>query len=239
MNTINRFFTSGLMLGAALAGSTVFADTSPTYTANFGTPGTPGTYIAFNYGTSLVFPKFDPSLGTLNSVTFNLQGAEHAEQDVENRGGTGSTIVATSTGTMTLFLGASPLVVTVPTVVNTFNATAFDTFLDFAGTSGASFTTDSTTTSNFFTDSAPGDLTSFTGVGNISLPITAAGSSSASGGGNTTSSFTQTGATFASVTYHFTPTEVPEASTYGSIGAVAIVGFLGYRRSRKGATTAA
>ncbi len=232
MKTQNFLPLFAAALAGSLATAVVSLANSVQYSASFGP-------TAFNYSTSFTFPKFDTTLGTLNSIVFNLQGVETAVQKVESLDGAASVITATTSGSMTLFRpDNSLLVVTAPTVVNAFSATAFDNGIDFGGTSGASFTTTSATTSNFATYTGGADLALFSvaGVGTIALPVTATGNAQATGAGNMITSFNTSGSTTAFVTYNFTvAAAVPETSTYGSIGAVALVGLLGYRRSRTSA----
>jgi hypothetical protein len=65
--------------------------------------------------------------------------------------------------------------------------------------------------------------------------LTAAGVSSGTGAANLSTSATMVGSASASVTYTYATLSapVPEASTYGAIGAVCVAGFFGYRRSRR------
>ena len=210
---------------------------SVSYTDTFPASGT----ALVNFNGSLVFPKFDAALGALTSVQIQLDGSITASQAFENRGGSGATITMTSTGTMTLQRpDTTTLVVTVPQVQNSQAVGANDFVLDFGGTSGFTFPDSTSSASNVQVFSGASDLSLFTvgGVDNtttISLPVTALGNSVSSGAANVTISAGMVGFAGAQVTYNFTPTQVPEASTYGSVAAVAIVGFLGYRRSRKSA----
>jgi hypothetical protein len=210
---------------------------SVSYSDTFPASGT----ALVNFNGSLVFPKFDAALGTLTSVQIQLDGSITASQAFENRGGSGATISMTSTGTMTLTRpDTTTLVVTVPQVVNSQAVGAYDNVLDFGGTSGFTFPDSTSSASNVQLFASGADLTLFTGgsLDTISLPISALGNSVSSGAANVTISAGMVGFASATVQYNFTPTEVPEASTYGSIGAVALVGFLGYRRSRKSAAQA-
>lgn len=215
----------------ALAGVVGFRATADTLTnsLSFGP-------ASFDYNTSLNFPLFDPSLGTLNSITFKLQGSVTSDQGAENLSvNSGGNVTLISRATMTLFRpDNTALVITIPGATNVFTATTFDGSVDFGGTSGASYSQVSTS-SDLSVYSGASDLNLFTGLGTIGLPISAAGTSTANGSGTITSTFSTQGSTTATVIYDFSPTVVPEASTYGSIGAVAIIGFLGYRRSRKSA----
>ncbi len=235
MNTSRRTALFGALLSVTAAVSVAHAD-FVSYSAS--TPLVGET--TFNFNDSLSFPLFDPSLGTLNSIVFTLAGSASADQKFENLSGTGGTVVTISTGTMSLFRpNNTPLVVTIPSLTNSIAAAQFDGLIDFTGASGHTYPTTAFSSSDTQTYAGGADLALFTGVGTIALPFTAIGNSSGSGTANLITQFGLSGASTATVKYNFTPTEVPEASTYGSIGAVAIVGFLGYRRARRTATTQA
>lgn len=236
MNIAYRTALFGAILSATAAIGVANATSSISYTASTPIVG----QTTFNFSDSLTFPQFDPALGTLTSISFTLNGSASADQKFENLSGTGGTVVTISTGTMSLFRpNNTALVVTIPSLTNSIAAAQFDGSIDFAGTSGHTYATTSFSNSDTQVYSGGADLLLFTGNGTIALPFTAVGNSSGSGTANLITQFGLAGAATATVQYNFTPTVVPEASTYGSIGAVAIVGFLGYRRSRRTATTKA
>lgn len=222
--------------GILLTGVNALALTDGPYNAIFPIGG--GS-TALDFSSSLTIPKFNVSGGTLTSVTFTLTGNLTANQDFENRSASAATVTMTSTGTMTLKRpDTSTLVVTIPVVTNSRSVTAFDGINDSAGTSGFTFAATSTSLSQTSTYSGASDLALFTGAGTISLPLTAAGVSSGTGAANLSTSATMVGSASATVTYTYTTAApVPEASTYGAIGAVSVVGFLGYRRSRRAAAS--
>ena len=233
MKPIHPFFALGvasvaLSITQSNAASLTYSDTFPAS----------GTALV-NFSGSLVFPTFDAALGTLTSVQIELDGSITASQAFENRGGSGATITMTSTGTMTLTRpDTTTLVVTIPQVVNSQAVGAYDHVLDFGGTSGFTFPDTTSTASNLQLFTGGSDLSLFTDDGShptISLPVSASGNSVSSGAANVTIDAGLVGFAGATVVYNYTLTEVPETSTYGSIGAVVLVGLLGYRRSRTSA----
>jgi hypothetical protein len=214
-----------LALGLAVA-SAALARPTETFSNSFATTAT-------TFNTSLSFPKFDSSLGTLNSITFQLFGSVLGNAKGES--------LDASPATLTLTLAASlnlqrpdntSIVVTIPTINNTFNATAFDGVIDFAGTSGITYTAQAGSSTNAVTLSGGSDLALFTGSGSIVLPVTGTGSSSGSGAGNLLTQFATSASASAQVTYNYSTATVPEPKVYGAIGAVACLGLLGYRRFR-------
>jgi hypothetical protein len=197
-----------------------------------------GGVTAFDFNALLTIPQFNGSIGTLTSISLTLTGTATANQDFENKSNASATVTMTSTGTMTLRRpNNTALVVAVPTIINTKSVAAFDGANDSAGTSGFTFSPTTVSASDTQVYSGVSDLALFTGGLTISLPFTATGTSSATGSASLSTGATMTGSAVGLVTYTYTPfvSEVPEPSTYGSIGAVAIVGCLGYRRFRKSA----
>ena len=158
-----------------------------------------------NWTDGMDIPKFDPSLGTLNSVTFTLTGdvvgsAAYESWDAEP-------------ATITLNLGAvirlkrpdnSIIWISVPTVSVTEGAAAFDLTTDFDGDSGSTFNNLTATDTTSVTSSTPADKALFTGAGNIVLPTMASGASNGSGAGNLVQKFqTKAGASLI-VEYDYT-----------------------------------
>jgi hypothetical protein len=239
MNSFTQIFKSTAVAGGVLlAGANAFALTDGPYTVAFPIGG--GTQ-ALDFSSSMSLPKFNVAGGTLTSITLTLNGNLTASQKFENTSGGGNaTINLSSQGTMTLKRpDTSTLVITVPTVNNSRTVTAFDNNIDFIGTSGFTFPDTSATLANTQSYSGASDLALFTGSGNITLPVTAVGSSSGNGSANLITQFSLVGSASATVTYTYSVAAVPEASTYGAIGAVSLVGFLGYRRSRNKAAAKA
>ena len=236
MLSLNQILKPAILGGGILlAGANAFALTDGPYNVVFPVGG--GT-TALDFASSMVLPKFNVAGGTLVSVSLTLSGTVTAQQDFENKSASPSTVTMTSTGTMTLMRpDTTTLVITVPKVVNIKSVGAFDTVNDSGGTSGFTFPPTTASLSNTQSYSGATDLALFTGAGNISLPLTAAGISSGTGSANLATGATMVGSASATVTYTYSVAAVPEASTYGAIGAVSLAGFLGYRRSRRNAST--
>lgn len=188
---------------------------------------------ATNWAGFLVVDKFDPSLGTLNSVKVKLEGSVSGTASYENLGGSPEAINLNLQASITLTKpDNTPLVQVVPLVNQADNASAFDGTIDFGGTSGNSFANLNANAMDMDTLVSPADLALFTGPGTISLPISATGTSFASGGGNLIAQFlTEAGASMM-VTYDYTPFPVPEPSTFVLLGMAAIFGLV-IRNRRK------
>ena len=237
MKFLNQILKPAILGGGVLlAGANAFALTDGPYNVVFPIGG---DTTALDFSSSMVLPMFNVSGGTLVSVSLTLSGTVTAQQDFENKSASPSTVTMTSTGTMTLKRpDNSTLVITVPQVINSKSVAAFDGVPDSGGASGFTFAPTTASLSNTQSYSGASDLALFTGAGNISLPLTAFGVSSGTGSANLSTGATMVGSASATVTYTYSVAAVPEASTYGAIGAVSLAGFLGFRRSRRNAVTA-
>jgi hypothetical protein len=188
-----------------------------------------------NWANTLSFSKFDTGLGTLTSIRFDLSGVVEGSGNAES--------LDSSSSTVTLTLGSllgltrpdnSTLVVTNPVFSQTFNFTAFDSAINFGGTSGGSTGAVSATGSNFFVSSNASDFALFSalGGGTINLGLNAIGASSGSGSGNLITQFNTAASGVAKVTYTYTPTaDVPEPASLALI--CGGLGLLGAARRRK------
>lgn len=181
-----------------------------------------------NFASSLALPLFDASLGTLRSVHISLTGSVDGNVRVESMDMGPALLTTTLGATLTLRRpGAGPaIVVTLPTITNLFAASAFDGNIDFAGTSGRSWTGLFATATNAATLTGAADLLAFTGAGSMIAPLTGTGASSASGAGNLLAMFQTRAGAFADISYAYDApaapiSAVPEPQTWVTM----IVGF--------------
>lgn len=154
-----------------------------------------------NWNSTVSVSKFDPELGILTSIYFELSGDVAGSAAIESLDASPITVNTTYQAEITLTRpDLSVLVVATPFTSFQDNLTAFDGTIDFAGTSGITHAGIQVNDTVSTTSPPPiSDLALFTGApgnpGMIVLPIDAAGTSTASGSGNLITQFlTEAGA---------------------------------------------
>jgi len=156
-----------------------------------------------DWNETLSFDQFDPSLGTLTSVVFELFGDVQGSARAENLGG--SSIIANLNleaeieATVGGFSGVVGFVL--PAAGQDVELSAYDGESDFGGTSGVVLDdlTGSDTDSRTFTSA----LAPFIGTGSVSVDVVADASSSAGGGGNIISQFLTNASAEGTITYNY------------------------------------
>ena len=199
-------FTSASLIGLALFAGAAQAD-----------PGGQTSPVCFNdqiplqttnWNSSVTVSKFDPSIGILTRVEFELQGDITGSASVESLDAAATTVTTDYQAAITLTRpDLSVIVVATPNANFIDNLSAFDGVIDFMGTSGnqhLNISTNATETQNTI---SPADLALFTGPagnpGTISLPVDAAGSSIATGSGNLITQFLTDAGAGVRVCYYF------------------------------------
>jgi hypothetical protein len=133
----------------------------------------------------LSVPKFDPTLGILQKVSITLAGEVTGSAAYENLDAETQDITLELSATLELQRpDGTKLIDVVPLCNETETASAFDSILDYGGTSGNTFAGLSGTASESGDFMSASDLLLFTGPGNIDLTFSAEASSMGSGGGN-------------------------------------------------------
>ena len=189
-----------------------------------------------NWLDSFTLSKFDGSLGTLNSITLTLQGTVLGDAKFESLDASPTTVTLNLTSTLILKRpDGSTLVQVIPLVSTTDNASAFDTAINFGGTSGKTYTGLTNTITDSFTSPLPAsDLALFTGAlgDTIILPITATGYSTGSGSGNLITQFSTNASAYATVVYDYTPVPEPSSMVALLAGMGGLAGLIRRRRNR-------
>jgi len=172
-----------------------------------------------NWSTTMTFPRFDSSLGCLDSICFNLNGHVQGTAKFESLDASPATVTMDLAATLTLQRpDGTTLVVTMPLASTSDDASAYDGTTDFAGTSGATYSSLSADKAEAACTSATADFTLFTGTGDIVLPVVATGTSTGSGAGNLILQFATDASAGASVTYYYSTCTVPSRpTTWGAV----------------------
>ena len=164
-----------------------------------------------NFETQISLPKFDSSLGNLESVLFELSANVQGSVELENRDAQAALV----TGNLAAEIGLkkpdnSLLLVALPTASVEQKLNKYDGTLDFDGTSGVKLTDISNTKEESTLLTIPNDFTPFVGDGSFNLLVEAIGNSTATGAGNLLAGFeTYAGATVA-VSYTYAKKDEPK-----------------------------
>ncbi len=217
-----------LSLLAALAASLVATSaTADTQMISF-SDSIPSQTTSFD--DTLTIPLFDSTLGELCEVKLVLLGDVSGTASYENLDTSPANITLSLIATLTLQRPDLSFLVDVVPLANQLDSpSAFDGMIDFGGTSGNSFTGLSGNAMDMVVLTDALDLALFTGVGSLSLPVSAAGMSNASGGGNIISQFSTSAGAGVEVTYTYKTAPVPEPTSIAVVG-LGLVGVLAVRR---------
>ena len=184
----------------------------------------------------ITVPKFNPTLGHLDSITFSMTGHVQGRSQVENLGPASGPEVKLTLGSslaLTRPGGGAPLVVATPIVINTFTLGAFDGVFDYAGASGATFSGLTGSKFNQFSYASDADKALFTGTGNTDLLLSAVVFSHINVGSPVVSHFDTETRALVTVVYNYSRSSaVPEPRVYGAVGALLCAGFAMLRQLR-------
>ena len=205
----------GLMTLANVGGSLIFNILNTVTTAAQTASHADATT---GWSDSLLFGRFDASLGTLVAVNLTFNADITGSFAAENLGGSTIVVSGTEAVTETINLPNVGSIVVTPTIAvnpgilgsigygpNNGTLVAFDGTADFGGTSGETVSNLSGSRSDTEQLTDPALLAAFTGSGSIAIPITAAGTSQAFGGGNLLTELTQKAGASVSVSYVYAP----------------------------------
>jgi hypothetical protein len=182
-----------------------------------------------NWSNYFMLVKFDPSLGTLQSVNFQLTGYVQGSAGIENLESFPMTIDTYLQTTIVLQDPAGvPMLSAYPSAHDSRMLPAYDGTTDYGGTSGQNVTGFMASDLRQGVLTTPfNDLSAFIGTGNGSLGVYTMDSSYTLGGNRSSQLTTFASATLA-VSYTYTPVPEPMTISVMAIGALAIV-----RRRRK------
>ncbi|MBD2771874.1 choice-of-anchor E domain-containing protein [Iningainema tapete] len=181
----------------------------------------------------LSIKKFDAELGILNSVKIDFTGKIQGDAGFESRDAKPATITLDFSGLLELKLADGPYLFNNinPKQSYSYNVTAYDKKLDFAGTSGNTVEGLMATQSASKTFATSEFLDYFTGMGDVNFLFSALADSKVTGSGNISSYVNTEAASSVKVTYNYTKKKkVPEPTTLLGIGLVAGYGFLSQKK---------
>jgi len=164
-----------------------------------------------NWNHTVTIPRFDPAMGILQSIDFELSGTIDGSAKFESLDNAPSNVTMSFQGQLVLTRpNLTQLVVVLPVANFANSVTAYDGTTDFGGTSGVTYPSVNASQTNMATSPRPvSDLTLFSGPsgnpGTIVLPVSASGTSVASGAGNLITQFQQKASAIVRVCYHFLP----------------------------------
>lgn len=187
-----------------------------------------------NWTLSGLLDQFDPSLGTLQSIDITHYGSITSAIKVENTSSSsGSSITSTVSGNLALTAPGVSNTINVNQNAGTYSAALYDGTLDFAGTSGHSFgsnTADGTQTITL-TGAA---LNPYLGTGKVTVTESATATSNASGGGNVLVGINSTGQAKITVVYHYIPSNALKPGNYVIVQTQQPAGFFDGMESANG-----
>ncbi len=170
-----------------------------------------------DWSSSFSIPRFDPALGTLDSITLSITSRVRGSIRLESEDAAPAQVNSALAANVNLYRpDNSILSAASPEVSNTDFLSAYDGVLDFGGTSGRSYLNlNHSDTAMLVISGVDLDAALFTGLGNVLLPVTAMGQSTADGAGNLLLIFSTQAAADVNVTYSYT---IPEPATLALVG---------------------
>lgn len=164
-----------------------------------------------NFEKQIALPKFDSSLGELESVFFELSGNVKGSVSLENEDATAALVTGNLAAEINLKKpDDSLLLVALPTASVNKNLSAYDGTFDFDGTSGFKLTDISNTKKESTLLTIPDDFTPFVGDGSFNLLLEAIGNSTATGAGNLSARFETYADANVMVSYTYAKKEQPK-----------------------------
>ena len=181
-----------------------------------------------DWNETLSITQFDPSLGILGGVSFELTATVAGSAEAESLDAAPAEVTTDLVARVSLTdPTGNALVSSIPISNQVDNLAAFDGTIDFTGPSGVAHISLSVSLTESGTSN---DFGLFTGVGTIDLPIKAIGESTGSGAGNLITQFSTSASASVSVTYDYIEA-VPEPTS--ALLTLLGMSFLGLRRTRQ------
>jgi protocatechuate 3,4-dioxygenase beta subunit len=166
-----------------------------------------------------VVQQFNPALGTLTAVEVINSGTIHGTAKVESTDAMPQTITSQVNALLRLQVPGYGNLDATDTSSQSFQATAFDGTIDYAGGSGRDLGTRQVPVSKSTTLTSAAALALYTGTGTVTLTELASGGTSliGSSGGNLQSVVTTEGEADVTVIYHYIPTNCLRPGNYSIV----------------------
>lgn len=210
--------SAGVVIGSAITDANGFyrfdsdasisqAPQTQSFTLNFPDRAT-------NAGILQQLPQFNPALGRLIGIDFQINGRITSQIRAENLDDVAAVIAGTVVGN--ILVTAQGLQATAQTASNnqTFQAAAFDGVIDYGGASGVTFAVRTVSGSSSASITNEADLIAYTGTGSMTITVTPRAQSSANGGGNLQAAINSTGGAQITVTYRYIPNNSLRPGSY-------------------------
>ena len=164
-----------------------------------------------NWTSVLAFQQFDPTLGTLNSITFSMTSSCEGQGFAENMSTmSGSSFSWELSALVQLKRPDNSVLLQIQPFETSpiYNLGVYDGAMNFTGASGVTDPLNASDTVSLTTPPPVDDLALFTGIGSVDLTATATAKSKVVGGGNIAMGASTKAGVGATITYDYTP--VPE-----------------------------
>ena len=181
-----------------------------------------------------VVNQFNPDLGTLTSVEIVSQGFIQGQIKSESLEAEPVQITANINGTLNLNSPGVGIVAAQIDESRTFNASAFDGILDFAGTSGIDFGSIRVNNTETATLTSASDLAAYTGTGTITFTLSGLVATSGTGAANLANERSASAGADVTVIYRYTPSNCLSPGDYTIVQTTQPPGFTDGLESRDG-----
>lgn len=237
-STIQLKNNLGVVIGTATTNALGYYEFNRDATVN-PVPATQVQTITFdktstNFSLGKPLNKFDPTLGTLQSITIQHNGTITSEILVENTSTTSATTInGTVAGNLTLAGPGFTSPLTLSQNAGSFAAAKFDGTMDFTGTSGQSFGEKTATGTGVVTLTGAA-MQTYIGGGTVTLTEDGAATSTAFGGGNIVVKLISSGQATVTVTYTYVPSDSLKPGDYTIVQITPPPGTTDGKESRNG-----
>jgi hypothetical protein len=186
---------------------------------------TPGTTVSLQgqtfyydmagWSATVAVPAFNPTLGTLEGITFDLTGFVGDDVTATNKSGKAGIVTATLSATLNLTMPNGTTIVSAPSASESKSVAASGAGATVTWTPGDS-SLESLLESSSTLDAS--SFAAFIGTGSVNLPIMSASTSKVVGPGNMSSRVSTNAGANWTITYDYQTWSTPELGPFGLMG---------------------